>query len=292
MARERYPSDDARLKQKPHVKVHLRARTHRKTASAFVDPETRGIITGLWMLAGEAFAAKTNDTVILTHGDVAWLTGREQVRAGLASLRRACDAVSYTMRAEGRTVSVHVRNFAQKQGFDSARRGVVSGDSADSASLRDPSTKEPITEGREDSAPPSAPLPTDPPKRVRKPRAPADPEAVRCAQLLSDLLEAKGVSVLKKPGYIEKWGRDVERLRHQASDIREAPEPWKLIEFGIRWLMGPENCGDYPYVVHSAGALLEKWPKFQARLHKQHEAKKAKGGGLDAWVNSPRSATH
>ena len=145
--RPRYESDEARLKTRPHVKVHLSARNHPRYAEAFSDPETRGVIVGLWLLAGQAHAGRTDDVVTLTWSDLGWLTGRAQRAAALRVLRECCARMGYVMSAHGAReeragsahgarVSVHIRNFARKQGFVSAARGVDGGASADSASLR------------------------------------------------------------------------------------------------------------------------------------------------------------
>lgn len=113
MARGRYPSDERR--RDPYAKVYLRARSHPRTADAFADPEIRGIIVGLWMLGQAAHAGERGDRLILTHADVHWLTKREQLRAGLARLRRACDAVSYPISQEGESIIVDVSNLAENQ---------------------------------------------------------------------------------------------------------------------------------------------------------------------------------
>jgi hypothetical protein len=97
MARERYPSDDRRLKKRPHVTVDLTARSHRKIGPAFADPASRGVVLGLWMLGREAWATRTGDIVTLTHGDLAWLTGRERPAAALAELVRVCGLVGYAV---------------------------------------------------------------------------------------------------------------------------------------------------------------------------------------------------
>lgn len=158
MARGRFPSDEARLKIGAHVKVFLAVSSHPRYGQAWSDPETRGIIIGLWLQAGAAFAAKSGDVLFLPSSHVTWITGREKLRAGLIVLARACRAFDYPIlfhlrgerqrgwrealaelqrissevAAEPQPVpsgavaaSVHVRNFAIKQGFASARRGVT-----------------------------------------------------------------------------------------------------------------------------------------------------------------------
>ena len=98
MPRSRYPSDEQRLKVRPHVKVHLTTRTHRIMGPVFVDPTIRGIIVGLWMVAYQAHATSTGDVVTLTNADVCWITGKERPKAAAILLARACDQVGYHVR--------------------------------------------------------------------------------------------------------------------------------------------------------------------------------------------------
>lgn len=124
-AGERFRSDEVRLKVRPHVKVHLTARSHRRTAKIFADPEKRGILLGLWLAAGEAFAGKTADTVTLTRADLTFITGRRLLDPGRTSLQGVCDLIGYSLQPDGDLTVITVRNFAKKQGWHPAKRGVT-----------------------------------------------------------------------------------------------------------------------------------------------------------------------
>jgi hypothetical protein len=161
MTRGRFPSDETRLRVRPHVRVHLTIENHPRYAKVFADPETRGIILGVWVIARRAHANRTGDCVTLTEGDVAWITGRRQAHRALARLSRALDAIAWRSWRDGRAVVVEVRNFARKQGLDSAAGGVEQSDSANSASLREESEKR-REEERSRRTAPSAPAPLEP----------------------------------------------------------------------------------------------------------------------------------
>lgn len=169
MARPAYPSDEARRKTRPHVRVHLSITNHPRYASTLSDPETRGVIIGLWVVAARAHASKTNDEITLHRGDVGWITGRDGLRAGLARLRRACDAMSYPMRTEGGVAIVKIRNFARKQGFDSAERGADSGGANGATS---PPKSDPKTDVREEEGAPRDGGDQPEPRKPSRPRAP------------------------------------------------------------------------------------------------------------------------
>src|SRR5262245_13271444 len=113
MARRRYPSDERR--RRPNVSVHLAWQNHPTYAHVCADPTLRGVVLGLWMVARRAFAGRTNDTVTLTQGDVAWITGG---RAEL--LRAACEQMGYDLTEAPLVSRVVIRNFSKKQGFYSA----------------------------------------------------------------------------------------------------------------------------------------------------------------------------
>jgi hypothetical protein len=123
--RAQYPSDEQRKKQRPHVKIHLSARSHPRYGEVFEDPETRGVIWGLWLLAVQYHAAQTGDEVALGYGDLAWLTGSEQRTRALRVLRASCARMGYTVREDGKRVLVTIRNLQRKQGFHSALNGVT-----------------------------------------------------------------------------------------------------------------------------------------------------------------------
>jgi hypothetical protein len=124
MARDRFPSDEKRLKVRPHVRVHLTARTHRKTAAVFADATLRGQFLGLLMVAREAHAGRTGDTLHLSRADVAWISGRSRPDIARKSLQYLANILEYPFEVLGEVVRITIRNFAKKQGLHSAGRGV------------------------------------------------------------------------------------------------------------------------------------------------------------------------
>lgn len=126
MARQRYPSDEARVKTRPHVRVHLSARSHRRTGEVFQDVELRGMLVGLWMVAQAAYAGRTGNVVLLDRSQVMWIAGRAQFTPALRALHALCARMEYAVSAHGALTSVHIRNFEQKQHPDSAGRGARS----------------------------------------------------------------------------------------------------------------------------------------------------------------------
>lgn len=122
MARDQYPSDEARRKVRPHVKIHLTVASHRRTADVWSDLESRAMLVELWRLAAEAFAGKTGDTVCLSPAALRSVTGRERHFTGVSRLATLCSRVGYEIRTDGSATLVTIRNFAKKQGFGSADR--------------------------------------------------------------------------------------------------------------------------------------------------------------------------
>lgn len=76
MSRKKYPSDEARKRQKPHVKVHLSIANHPTYGHVFADPLLRGVILGIWVIAARAHVSATNDELTLTAADVLWIPGK------------------------------------------------------------------------------------------------------------------------------------------------------------------------------------------------------------------------
>src|SRR5688572_7126252 len=98
VSRPRYPSDDARKRQKPHVKVHLSIANHPSYGHVFADPLLRGAIIGIWVIAARAHISATNDELTLTPADILWITGKDRMVDGAKLLRRCCEAVAYPTR--------------------------------------------------------------------------------------------------------------------------------------------------------------------------------------------------
>lgn len=162
MPRPRYPSDDRRLRQRPHVKVHLSTRSHPRYGHVFEDPESRGMAWGLWLLAVQYHAARTGNEVTLGQGDLVWLTGRSQRAPALNALRTLCERLEYPMRVEGRRVVVTVRNLQRKQGFNSATPAETTRTSAASEEPKNQGTEEPKNREKNGASAPAVRTAPDP----------------------------------------------------------------------------------------------------------------------------------
>ncbi len=210
MPRQRYESDDARLKVRPHVKVHLTTRSHARTVGPWADPEMRGMIVGLWQLAAEAFAGRTSDTVHLSASDVSWITGRRRRDVALTSLQRLANVMGYSLELRGDVAVIQIRNFSKKQGFNSASRGVppATPPPSDSDSESD-------TERREEPVAEAAPAERS--REVRKPRSRRASSARTAAPEVLDAL------IL---GELQRWCRE-----HEDPGIRKRePAVPQLVE--------------------------------------------------------------
>lgn len=117
MPRPEYPSDEKRRKTKPAVRVHLSVLNHPRYGEVFDDPESRGIVVGIWLIAARAHVSKTSDLVSLSRADLRWITGRAQDAHAERALRACCERMAYSVQARGERVEILVRNFTKKQGF-------------------------------------------------------------------------------------------------------------------------------------------------------------------------------
>ncbi len=158
MARQRYPSDEARLRRPSGVLIAFSILhpdpDHPEHSEVFEDPEMRGIWLGLLAVAGQAFAGRTGDRVTLSLGQLTWVTGRQGRTAAESALTRVCSRMGYEVTPlRGRSWTVHVKNLSRNQGWTTR-------DSADSVS------------NSADSAPPPSPIPIPSPipNPIRKER--------------------------------------------------------------------------------------------------------------------------
>ena len=122
VARPQYPSDRSRAKTRPHAKVHLSARTHRKTAGHFDDAEFRGQFLGLLMVAVEANSARVGGKLHLSRANVAWISGKRRADVALKSVQRLLNVLEYSWELQGEVLVTSIPKLAKKQGFDSALR--------------------------------------------------------------------------------------------------------------------------------------------------------------------------
>ena len=120
MARQRYQSDEERLKTRPHVKIHLTARTHRKLAAHWHRAEFRGQFLGLLEVAVTAHAAQNGGRVYLGRQDVEYVSGRRRRDVALTSCERLADVLEYHHERQGDVLVIDIPKLAVKQGFHSA----------------------------------------------------------------------------------------------------------------------------------------------------------------------------
>ena len=104
MPRPRYPSDDRRRRQRPHIKVHLSIVNHPTYGQVFGDPLMRGIVGGIWLVGARAHISATKDQLTLSRADALWITGTERMVDAIKVLTRVCKAMNYEFR---RTCDVH-----------------------------------------------------------------------------------------------------------------------------------------------------------------------------------------
>ena len=149
MARPRYPSDDDRTLRQGGIRISYEVLSpdpeRPGQAEVFEDPLLRGVWLGLLLKAGKAFAGRTGDTVVLSRGDLLWITGEVRPVRAIVKLRLVCSCMGYSVRPHGdpsaamsrpsrdqagakpepemdadwswngRSVAVHVKNLSQNQ---------------------------------------------------------------------------------------------------------------------------------------------------------------------------------
>lgn len=284
MARPRYPSDDRRLR--PHAKVHLTIRHHPSYVEVFSDPELRGIVVGLWVVAVEHQAARTDDTVTLSDGDLRWITGREQRRHALCALRAACLRMGYATSTHAAHVVVKVRNLQRKQGLAPQLRG---GDSATPSASELRVTSTDITPSTPQTPRSDGPLFEPDPKpngggsspdlqpARGGPPAPPEPDEVAAFEAV-DLLRSAIVESIPgqrtpKPESTGEraWVKALRQLRKDGARVSvparsgafDGGWDWPEILDVIRWLPTHER-GEFRWgkVVLSAAALRKHFPRL------------------------------
>lgn len=239
MPRPRYPSDDKRLKVRPHVRVHLAVANHRKTAGAWESPEQRGMLVELWRIAAEKYAARTGDEILLTPSDLQSIAGRTHLRDNLHALSTLCRRLDYAIRTEDRVTYVIVRNFAKKQGFDSAIRG----------------------EKSETPAPPKSEVripnknTVERPARRSEKSAPPPPEwALEAAERLAVCVRRRWPGA-RPPEAFTAWARQLARIKAPQGDVESL----------LAWYTDPRLDAE-PYIpeARAAESFRRKWDALVA----------------------------
>jgi hypothetical protein len=133
VARPKYPSD-LRRRRPAHIVVYTSIRNHPRFGGAFEDPEIRGMWLALWVVARQA---PPGPEVCLGLGDLVFITGRAQRAPAVGALRALCGRFEWPLREERGRWYVEIRNFQQKQGFNSATPAETTPESAPPPSFRD-----------------------------------------------------------------------------------------------------------------------------------------------------------
>jgi len=265
MSRPRYPSDEKRRTSRPHVKIHLTAKTHRRTVGIFADPAQRGMLMGLWLHAVQSFAPNTGGVVHLSRADVAWISGRTHPKHSLNSLRTICELMEYPLRVEGRTVVVTIRNLQRKQGFNSP--------------LRDGVGRTPLPSEAEAEAEAEVKS-RKPPKREPRPRIEISDEARDLTKRLAEAV-SKAHPHATVPGNLTAWERQMDAMMR--IDNRSANEVARLCV----WLFSKNLGSEYAYVIQSPKSLREKFAKAWAQMEKPDG--QSRNGKVDPLIQAGRN---
>lgn len=102
---------------KPHTKIHLSAKSHRKTAELWQDNDLLACWVRLLDVAMERYAAKNDNVVILNRTQVIEITGKKRFDSAKKLLDYLASTSPVVVEYLGSTVQVHVPKFAEKQGI-------------------------------------------------------------------------------------------------------------------------------------------------------------------------------
>ncbi len=262
LARQKFPSDENRRKTRPHVKVHLTCRSHERYGHVFEKLEDRAIVWGLWFLGVQYNAPRNGNRVTLGHGDLTWLTGRAEWAHALRALRALCARMQYPVSAQGRRVTVTIRNLQRKQGFDYALRSVAT-------HTTHPPEAEADTEAEADNPQRSCPSP--------KARGPAEiPEGCFwiAGHLRNRILAAYPDTHVpdSTEASLRPWAGEIDRMLR--IDGREASK----VVAAIDWALGANLKREVSFVVLSAKALRTKYDRMSIAARLEQEERDGKRG--------------
>lgn len=260
---------------------------------AFADPETRGIVLGLWMVGVESFAPATGNIVTITQHEALWITGRERYRAAMQVVARVCEKVGYRVWFHPRGTPVpHWSDLAQtlvrpctdpgetlvRPSRDSPETlvRVPKGTVAMSVHIRKLSEKQHLHYAGRVVTPHTPPPPKSEdrsPKsedRIVSRQEPATPPwATDLAKLLREQVRrTKGAQV---PRQLTGWAQEIARIQNTS--------PEEIAET-IEWLWGAENQGEYALVVQSGRALREKYGRIRAAMQRRRDEQQRPRQGL------------
>jgi hypothetical protein len=125
MPRPEYASDEKRRKNKPAVRVHHSVETHPKMEAIYPDNDAFATWTRILIEASKAHAGKTGNRLTISKNATCALAGRTSVVRALQLIRTVCATLLWEIHETRTSVTIAIRNFARKQGFDSADGGVI-----------------------------------------------------------------------------------------------------------------------------------------------------------------------
>ncbi len=244
MPRPTYPSDLAHRKTAAHVKVPLDAANRPEMAVIFGQPESRGVLLGLWITAGRQMAGLRGDVVHLNRGQIAEITGRNRLDHARKTLRKVCDQLGYTTSYQGDLTVIRLANFSELQGWHSAAGG---------ATPRTPSASYSNSNSNAN---------TDT-KKKRSLSARATPDSFELAKFLAGKIRAVHPNA-KVPSNMDGWALELDRMLRLDPDDRTQANARDLIE----WALTHEF---WAAQIRSAGALRKHWDTMQAQRSRRSQ---------------------
>ena len=226
---------------RPHVKIHLTMKSHRKTAAIWDDNDLLACYVRLLELGMSQFAAKRGGVITLTRVELMEVTRKRRVDVALTLVQRLADIASMSVQHRGDVASILVRNYAKKQGI-----GEKNGPRT--AYLRSQNTD---SEYRTKS-------------RSRKP-APTEgvPDwALDLARTLAEKVIAQrpgtDVPTATTPKRLAAWGRGFAKIHARG------PSPEEIAK-RVEWVFSPANLEreKYAIVARSPTSFDEKWGRIQ-----------------------------
>lgn len=125
MARPEHPSDVARRKIKPHVRVHHSLPNHPRTAPVWAENDLLATWLRVMLKASRQGAAHTGDILHLTDHEIEETSGKGRRDVARRLLSRLADVAGWSVERRANVTAIHVRNFAKKQNIAPRVNGVT-----------------------------------------------------------------------------------------------------------------------------------------------------------------------
>lgn len=247
---------------KPHIKVHLSVPNHRKTSAVWADVRTRGMLVELWRQAGEKFAGKTANRVVLKPTDRMEIAGTTNQAEADQAVTALCSAMRYELRKYPNRWEAKVRKFSEKQGYEVKEREQLTAEKVQRTPASESDTEYDSNTDSKDERKSAA--------RTRRSRATLVPDS---------LSEADAESVMN-------WARG-----------QNPPITPEMLTFAWSAYASKAKARGYAYVDHAAafrnalGASGEAWalkgygsnPTGEAESPAQAKARRTKEAGAKAY---------